>query len=349
MHSRLSATLAFSAAAAAIALAGCSGSSTSSQLPGASSSTQSIARAPLGSRQAIGGLVLDPNRKQTAKFPRYVNSYTSSTEYVLYCGFYESACYVLNTSGSLVSTITSGLDNPQGTSIGALTGNWYIASTDNYTIPEYSISESGGPTLLTTYNSATDDYPVWTSVFEKGKKKISSTLAISNIFNSKTDKDPSVTVLDEKNGKSKQLTYLGASEGIGIAYDAAGNCYWSFNPGSIAKYTKCKGFGSKVVSGLSFAGGLAFDNGDNLWYADQEKGIYKCSGTSSCTLQYSGFGDAFAIAFDSSFQNLYVSDASDDVIDICPLSGTTCSTFYDTGSATGEPPFGVAVTPAIVP
>lgn len=255
---------------------------------------------------------------------------------------------MIDSSGSLVTTLTSsnGLDAPQGITVGALTSNWYIASTDNFTIPEYSVTGSGSPSLITTYNSTKDQYPVWPAVFEKGKKKITSTLAISNIFNT-SDKDPTVTTIDEKTGKTKTLTDFFATEGIAITFDTAGNCYWSYNPGTIAKFTKCKGTFDKIITGIKFAGGLAFDSSGNLWYADQEEGIYKCSGTSSCTLQYSGFGDPFSIAFDSTFTNLYVSDAADDVIDICPLSGSTCSTFYSTVS--GDPPFGVALIPPLKP
>jgi hypothetical protein len=347
MHSRLTATFAFSAAAAVISLAGCSGSSTpaGSQLPSSLQSIAHAARPPLGSRAAVRGLILDPNTHPTARFPQAVNPLTGS-EYVLYCGFTESACYVINSSGSLVTTLTTGLDNPQGVAVGALTSNWYIASTDNFTIPEYSVTASGSPSLITTYNSTKDQYPVWPAVFEKGKKKITSTLAISNIFNT-SDKDPTVTTIDEKTGKTKTLTDFFATEGIAVAFDSSGNCYWSYNPGTIVEYKKCKGDFTKVVTGIKFAGGLAFDSGDNLWYADQEKGVYKCTGTSNCTLQYSGFGDTFSIAFDSTFSNLYVSDAADEVIDICPLSGSTCSTFYTTPY--GDQPYGVALIPPLKP
>ncbi len=74
-----------------------------------------------------------------------------------------------------------------------------------------------------------------------------------------------------------------------MTYDKAGNCYWSYNDnsgiGQIDEFPKCASGASPINLGLSlgFAGGIAFDGSDNLWYSDQLAGLYKCNGTSSCT------------------------------------------------------------------
>ena len=76
-----------------------------------------------------------------------------------------------------------------------------------------------------------------------------------------------------------------AMEGIGVAFDSKGNCYWSFNnesgEGQVDEFPGCTASSTatnlNIVTG--FAGGIAFDQHDNLWYVDQYHGVYKCAGT----------------------------------------------------------------------
>jgi sugar lactone lactonase YvrE len=349
MHSRLTATFAFSAAAAVISLAGCSGSSTpaGSQLPSSLQSIAHAARPPLGSRAAVQTLLIAPGAHPTAHFPPTVNPLAGS-EYVLFCGAVLFDCGVVNTSGTEVGSVTTSLDEPQGTTVDA-EGNWLIANTEDNNVPIYTITDSGGPVLSTTISDP-KEYPADVAVFDKGKKTVKATTAISNII---ADPNGNGSILVIKpTGKTKVLTDFLAARGIGITFDAAGDCYWSYETSggasNIVEFKKCAGSAITAVNNIGYAGGLAFDGSGNLWYASQLKGIYHCtSGTTGCSLAFSGFADALFIAFDSTFTNLYVADPENNVIDQCPVAGNSCTTFY-TGTS-GDEIVGVAVTPEAIP
>jgi hypothetical protein len=118
------------------------------------------------------------------------------------------------------------------------------------------------------------------------------------------------------------LTYgTDSLQGEGIAIDHQGNCFWSFNDpntngGEIVEFTGCDGNGTVVVSGLTNAQGIVFDQKDDLYYVDQAYGIYKCVKTSKCTLWAAngpsgyGFGLPTNINFDYKAKALWLADAS---------------------------------------
>jgi hypothetical protein len=302
-----------------------------------------------GSRLTGSGLAGgSPQSILNVRFPN-AESPAASSAYVLFCSYPGNDCGVISSSGSQVSTLTSGISGPDGIAVGASSGDWYIANVNDSNVLVYTLSAKGQPTLIKTIDDA-GQQPIDVAVSERGTKTIKATVAISNL-DTTGGTDPSVAVV-EASGKTKTLRDKAAANGagIGIAFDSQGDCFWSLdethsaNAGRIDEFKKCSGKPTPVVEGIDYPGGVAFDGGDNLWYVQQANpGVYKCSGTSNCALAFSGFAAPFYLSFDKTFANLYVSDVSNLTIDKCAVSGTTCTTFFTTGS--GDPPYGVAVLP----
>jgi len=126
--------------------------------------------------------------------------------------------------------------------------------------------------------------------------------------------------LNRQSEPSRILTYgTDTLQGEGVAIDHQGNCFWSFNDpntnsGSVIEFSGCNGSGTTIVSGLTNAGGVVFDQSGDMYYIDQPTGIYKCVKLSNCKLwasnQYYGFGDPYNLNFDYKEKSLWVADAS---------------------------------------
>lgn len=329
------------AATASIAmLAGCSGGSSSptSMLPG-STASQSVVARPSLAKQLPPSLLLPRFAAQIHPVSGQVASFSrpdAATAHVYSCQYYGSDCKVWNASnGSLIKTVTSGLSNPQGTVTGGKKSAWYIANTGGSNLPIYN---AAGTHLNKTLNDS-GQYPVDVS-WAKGK------VAVSNIFTTSFTAGSVSIYLGTSKNPSSNLTDSNAFQGIGIAQHG-GNCYWSYNDnsgiGQIDVFTGCKGSATNLGLTLGFAGGVAFDNAGNMWYADQLAGLYKCSGTSSCTLVTTGFGDALMINFNKGDSRLYVADATGSIKYVNPASPSTINTFATLSSS--DPPFGVAAGP----
>ncbi|HEY1883458.1 MAG TPA: hypothetical protein VGG51_10510 [Candidatus Cybelea sp.] len=164
---------------------------------------------------------------------------------------------------------------------------------------------------------------------------------------------------------NRVLTFGAASvEGMGVAVDHQGNCYWSFNAasgGSIVEFTGCNEPGTLLVSGLRLAGGLAFDQSGNLYYIDTEaKTIYRCQKTSKCRQYVVGgpsgsqpdIEEPLNMNFDHHGKDLWVADLDGYIcgIPVTPgkkrgqnKKGSITCTLSVGGSS--SPPFGVAPEP----
>ena len=202
--------------------------------------------------------------------------------YIYTCEYYGSDCKVWNAKTyALVNTLTSGVSNPQGTSVNwnPSKRTWYIANTGLSNVLVYG---PGGGTQLGTI-SDNGQYPVDVTAEFKG-----SNVYISNIYTTSFTAG-SLSVCNASG--CNQLTDPNAFQGIGVAVDGSGNCYWSYNDnsgiGQIDEFAGCKGSPTNLGLSLGFAGGLAVDQAGNLWY-HQLSGIYKCNGTTGCTLFASG-------------------------------------------------------------
>jgi hypothetical protein len=262
-----------------------------------------------------------------------------ATTYIYTCNYYGSDCQVYNgTTYALITKLTSGLSNPQGTSVNWIPPKrtWSIANTGLSNVLQYS---PGGTTLLNTITDS-GEYPVDVTAGFK-----TNTTIISNIYTTSfTAGSVNVCVASS----CTKLTDPNAFEGIGIALDGSGNCYWSFNDnsgiGQVDEFTGCAGTPTNLGITEGFAGGMAFDAAGNLWYSDQLAGVYKCSGTSNCVLTATGFTDGLMINFKHKFTGLLVADAGAGNVDNVDPSTGTVTTLFSEG--TSDPPFGVAGSPA---
>jgi hypothetical protein len=256
------------------------------------------------------------------------------------CHYYGSDCRIWNASGTQIGQLTAtadGMSNPQGTDVGAK-GHWYIANTGASNLPEYTV---GGASLIQTL-SAPGLYPVDVATHPKG-------IVESNIYTTSFTAGSACVYNGASTTASYCLSDSNAFEGLGVTYDKAGNCYWSYNDnsgiGQIDMFAKCAKGASPVNLGLTlgFAGGIAFDGADNLWYSDQLAGVYKCNGTSGCALAVGGFSDGLMINFNKGWKKLYVADAGAGNIDVINPGNNTSTVFASPG--TTDPPFGVAASP----
>lgn len=255
---------------------------------------------------------------------------------------------------SFIESLTSGLRRPQGiaTTVPSagdreanhgVRGDWYVANTGDSNIPIYESTPSGpqGPTSILDDRG---EYPADVAVSDTMDLVVASNMSTTRF-------GPGSLSLYANGATSPtgQLTVDGLVEGVGVAFDRAGDCFWSINQfssatASIVEFPHCSGAATTVVSDIGFAGGIAFDRDDNLYYADQVSGVYKCVGTSQCTLLASGFSDPMFINFDAEWATLWLTDAGGYIDAIDPETGAIrTSTLADGGFS--DPPFGIALAP----
>lgn len=244
-------------------------------------------------------------------------------------------------------TLSSGFSKPMGM-VTTPNGYWYVANSGDTDVLVYRTTRKGpqGPK-----KTLRDDGEVPVNVDTTPNQRL---VAVSN--GSTTGNGPgSVSVyLNRGNHPSRNLTYgRDPVQGEGVAIDSAGNCYWAFNDpdtltGSIVEFAGCNGASMLIVSGILRAGGLAFDTSGNLYYVDQLLGIYKCEGTSACSL-FSPIGlDGLIIPININFdnrkpQNLWVADAGG-YIEMVNLQGIIVYILQILGGVT-DPPIGIAPAP----
>lgn len=244
--------------------------------------------------------------------------------------------------------LTSGVAAPMGMAA-TPGGRLYVANSGDSNVLVYRTTRKGAVGPVATL---ADDGEVPVNVGVTPNQRI---VAVSNGSSTGSGAGSVSVYVNRKDRPSRTLTFGNdALQGEGIAIDSNGNCYWSFNDpstltGAIVEFTSCKGIGSPIVSGLSKAGGLAFDRSGNLYYVDQLAGIYKCAGLSHCALLIGiECTDCLIrpanINFDNSTpQNLWVADAAGS-IEAVSLSGVI---EYQLNVAGGpsDPPIGIAPAP----
>ena len=236
-----------------------------------------------------------------------------SKSFVYACAPTPNTCNVYETTGVLVRTLTisNGLSEPAGTMATPM-GLWYIANAGASNILVYS---KGGATLIDTLSDP-GEIPGDVAIFKK-------TVAASNEYSTGSAAGSVSVYKKGATSPSYMLTASGAVQGIGVAFDAKGNCFWSYNTsassaGRIVEFAGCKAHASPIDIGVSLtqAGGMAFDSADNLWFTDPGAGLYQCTGISSCTLVASGFGFPLGINFNKASTTLYLADVDFGVYEI---------------------------------
>jgi DNA-binding beta-propeller fold protein YncE len=239
-------------------------------------------------------------------------------------------------------TLTQGVSQPQGT-VATPTGWWYVANGGDSNVLVYR-SKRSGPVPASANLDDAGQFPVNVDVTPDRQ-----TVAVSNVSTVSLGPGSVSVYLDRATEPARTLTYKsGNVRGEGVAIDHRGNCYWSFNDatsgsGSVVEFAKCRGSGTPIVIGIGVAGGILFDQKDDLFYIDQEAGIYKCSFTRNCKLFSTGFGDPVNMNFDHKQKLLWVADATGYVDTVDPKTGKIV-TSTPVGGASG-PPFGIAPSP----
>jgi len=240
--------------------------------------------------------------------------------------------------------------NPQGDVVTA-DGILLIADTGNSTIDSKSVK--GG--ALTTCVSEPGQWPVFVDATEGA-----TLIAISNI-NTTHGGAGSLAVAKGCGSAPAVLPNYNddAVQGIGVAINGKGDCYWTYNDstiggGYVAKYTGCAGTGLKLPqyglyagTAMNAAGGIAFDGQDNMYLNDQTQGIWECTLSSnydSCSeavyTGIQGYEDNLGLNFSKDWKYLFWSDIDGNEICYTPTPVTNSQTCVK--NSLGTAPFGVA-------
>jgi len=238
---------------------------------------------------------------------------TTVDRYAYGCVFYANACGIYELGGALVGAIGN-LNGPQGVDVDTY-GYVYVANTyaNSGQGGQVLIYAPGGTSLLTTLSDP-GQLPALAKVYRR-------VLAVSDFYSTTFGPGKlAVYKLPSRTGSPDYyLNDAAAFEGESVAFDAEGNCYWSYNtafgagPGHIDKFRACARGARPVSLGITtqFAGGVAFDSSGNLWYTDQLAGtVNVCpSGGGACFEELGGFGDPVTLSWDG-VNNMYVMDAT---------------------------------------
>lgn len=241
-----------------------------------------------------------------------------------------------------LETLSSGIAAPQGT-VTTPSGMWYLANAGNSNVLIYRTTKKGPKGPVATLDDS-GEIPVNVDVTPDR-----NLVAVSN-GTSASSGTGSLSVYTNRGSQPfRTLTYgKDLLQGQGVAIDAQGNCFWSFNdlsepsaPGSIVEFAGCSGTGTPVMSGITSAGGMTFDRNGNLYYVDEAAGIYKCKMTAQCAAFATGLGLPININFDAKEKHLWVADATGYIYAVDPTSGQIES---KTVSIDGDP-YGIAPAP----
>ncbi|HKU81378.1 MAG TPA: hypothetical protein VJP76_04335 [Candidatus Tumulicola sp.] len=318
--------------ASTLLLSGCAGSRS---MPGSAPGVAVPSIGLPGVERTIRGIESAPAQPNVIPFPsdRWVNT----------AQLYGNDAKIYRRHGvqlAFVKSLMMGIEAPQGT-VATNQGWWYVTNGGHSNVLVYRSTNHGPRGPFATL----DDYgQIPVNVDATNDRQLVAVANVSTLGGA----PGSVSIyLRRRVEPSRNLTYgSDAVQGIGVAIDQHGNCYWSFNDpasnkGSIVKFKGCTGKGKPIVGGIAFAGGLTFDRRGNLYYVDQTSGIYKCAGTNACSLFARGFGDPVNINFDSNEHHLWVADATG-YIDAVDRSGKIV---YRKDADGGEAPYGVAPVP----
>lgn len=293
----------FAAVASVSVLAGCSSGAAGSHAALLPAGRTTQWKASLSAAYLRGGPTTSPPAKvgedmlkdrlgtataQTRTLPAHV--YTCS-----YLNYYSASLYGCQVwSGSTFETQTGikatwfpNTYGPQGVAVTG-SGMLLIADTNNSTVDSMENANTGHPNHFSNCINDAGQYPDWVAA-----TKGATLIVISNIF-SKLGSSVGPGSLAVANGCGSTPVVLqnyddDSVQGIAVAINSKGDCFWTYNDlrygqGYVAKYTACKGRGWKIPQyglqdgySMAFAGGIAFDNQDNMYLNDQTHGIFECS------------------------------------------------------------------------
>lgn len=241
-----------------------------------------------------------------------------------------------------LETLSAGIVSPQGTVV-TPSGFWYLTNAGKSNVLIYRTTKNGPKGPVATLRDI-GEFPVNVAV-----TPARDLVAVSNGTSLIGGKGSVSVYLNRRSSSSRNLTYGNdLLLGQGVAIDAQGNCFWSFDdltepsaPGSIVEFSGCTGTAALVKSGITSAGGMTFDRNGNLYYIDEATGIYKCAKTAYCKLFATGFGLPVNLNFDAKEKVLWVADATGYLDAVDPAYGQIES---QTLSIDGDP-YGIAPAP----
>lgn len=249
---------------------------------------------------------------------------------------------------TLFQTLSSGFSTPMGM-VATPAGRLYVANSGASNVLVYRSTRQGPVGPVETLDDP-GQIPVNVAVSQDRR-----VVAVSNESTTGSGAGSVSVYLKKAAQPSRVLTYgSDPIRGAGIAIDAAGNCFWSFNDpatlsGSIVEFAGCKGPGVPFKSGILKAGGLAFDASGNLYYVDRVAGIFKCTPGLSCQL-FVSLGGMLGLILPTNINfdnrnpsNLWVSDAGG-YIDALNLQGLIVYVLQAVGGVL-DPPVGIAPAP----
>ena len=265
------------------------------------------------------------------------------------CGFFANMCNWYHHGHNVqAGVITAGLVNPQGVGTD-LAGNVYVANTGATDVPVY-------PKGSTTPFMTLDDsgwFPVDVSVANDG------TVYVANIFSTSFTAGDVFVYAPGSTEPTGVINDPAFFQVISVSVDEHHLVVVCFNNssgfGQCDMFPHGKGHGINVVSGLGFAGGVAFDRAESMVLNDQlgpntqtwetddlSKTFAKCN-----TIQQSG--DPLFLNFNPAADHLFVANAGNGNIteqNFKDCTGTGQLLFkYSAGWSSSNPPFGVVETP----
>ncbi|MGB6714533.1 MAG: hypothetical protein WBE30_12980 [Candidatus Cybelea sp.] len=241
----------------------------------------------------------------------------------------------------------TGLSSPSGT-FTTPNGYWYIANGGGANAVIYK-STNKGPVGPVGHLDDSGWFP--NNVAATSSRRL---VALSNQSTTSGGAGSVSIYLNRQTEPSRILTYgNGPIQGEGIAISHRGDCYWSFNgpesgTGSIVEFSGCSGSGSVILSGIPKAGGIVFDQRDDLYYVNEadsgktDAGIYACKKTSNCNTRLfdDPNGQPININFDHKAKLLWLADATGFIYAVDPKNKKVMS--YP---AYGAAPYGIAPAP----
>ena len=235
--------------------------------------------------------------------------------FVYGCASEGGFCNVYGAKGNLLRTVSNGLLGPMGIATDSA-GRWYVANSKMSNVLVFAGGRTAPVRTIADAGQAPGDVAA-------GRNEV----AVSNIAGLPSGPASVSVYRHGATSPSEVLHYAAAAQGVSIAYDFYGNCYWSFSAGTagggIVEFPKCSANKAPVELKLAIAspGGIAFDRKHDLWYVDQTAGLFECRGVKSCVLVASGFVDPFLIKFDEHGDDLYLMDTAYGIYKISGITG----------------------------
>jgi sugar lactone lactonase YvrE len=224
-----------------------------------------------------------------------------------------------------IGEITDGITAPSGSFVDRH-GDLFVANNGNYTVTMYP---KGSTTWKLRYTGFA--YPNNVTVSPKGL------VYIADFTGDKVVEFP-------KGSTRSKLTIALGYPPHGVALDAHNNVYVSYNtgahgegPGTVNEYAPGSTKGTNLNLPIGWAAGDVIDGSGNLLVCDQSNAavyVFPPGSTTPSQTITQGLSDPVNVAFDASFQHLYVEDAVVDGVLVYDYPSGTYLTTLNNG-ATG--------------